>query len=374
MRTLFLACSSILAVPALAQEPPAPGPIAAQDFTTEYYAQKYGLTKAEAARQINEIKRLGREMRAVGLTMEPGRNQSPDFAGVVIDRRNGFKISPRVVNRRGPAARSLEARGIEVVEATKSKQQYREEVDALALDIGLARSEYGFIYDSLENTAILVIKGDPGSRQVPGALPDGISVEFREQFITLTANIYGSDSIAEEGTAGFVTARGTTRGITGPAHSFTGNSYFTVNGDRQTIQVDAFGPYQDIVWGTRSTSAYGAWIRVTSAGNWKAVGAVWDFHSATPYCKYGKITKITCGVYSRVYEGPWEGGSYSWFPLVKGDVQMSLVGDSGGPVFEDYGSKVAAIGTTVGHTGGGKELVVYPINRLSDIGLTVVTQ
>lgn len=70
----------------------------------------------------------------------------------------------------------------------------------------------------------------------------------------------------------------------------------------------------------------------------------------------------------------WQTFSYSSFPLLKGDVQMALSGDSGGPVFDDAGTKAGAIGTVVGYTGGGLELVVYPISRPSNYGLTVVTQ
>jgi hypothetical protein len=54
---------------------------------------------------------------------------------------------------------------------------------------------------------------------------------------------------------------------------------------------------------------------------------------------------------------------------------MARDGDSGGPVFEDYGTKVSAIGTVIGYTGTvGLELVVYPVDRSSNTGVTVVTQ
>lgn len=54
---------------------------------------------------------------------------------------------------------------------------------------------------------------------------------------------------------------------------------------------------------------------------------------------------------------------------------MAMSGDSGGPVFEDYGSSASAIGTVIGYTGtGGRELVVYPVGRFATYGVSVVTQ
>lgn len=107
----------------------------------------------------------------------------------------------------------------------------------------------------------------------------------------------------------------------------------------------------------------------------ESVGYVGAIHSATPYCKYGRTSGVTCGIYSRYYTGAWQGGPSGGFPLIKGDVQMARDGDSGGPVFEDYGTKVSAIGTVIGYTGtGGLELVVYPVDRFSTYGVTIVTQ
>jgi hypothetical protein len=53
---------------------------------------------------------------------------------------------------------------------------------------------------------------------------------------------------------------------------------------------------------------------------------------------------------------------------------MALEGDSGGPVFEDYGSKVAAIGTVIGYTGGGLSLSFTRSLGSQTRGWNVVTQ
>lgn len=370
LRLLTSAAIFGAAAPLVAQvgEAPPPGQESLTEFATEYYAKKYGVTTAEAKRQIGEIKRVGQALR------EAGFDEDESGAGLDIDRSNGFQIAVRFAGAKGKAVQALEARGIKTKKAEKSKKQFKDEIRQLASTLGVKNQDYAVVYDDLANTATLLIKGKKESFPALPALPAGVSVEFQDELITMTANIYGSDPIAEGGTVGYVATRGGYRGITAAGHIHAGQGNFTVNGDVQTIGLNAYNSQNDLVWARNASSAYGAWIRVTTAGAWKSVGYVGTLHSATPYCKYGRTTGVTCGIYSRTYTGPWQTFSSGTFPLIKGDVQMARDGDSGGPVFEDYGTKVSAIGTTIGYTGGGLELVVYPVDRFSSYGVAVVTQ
>jgi hypothetical protein len=347
-------------------EAPPPGQQSLTEFAAEYYAKEHGVSLAEAKRQIAEIKRVGEAMR------EAGFEADDSGAGIEIDRSNGFSVSVRFAGAKGKAVQALEARGIKTKKAEKSKKQYKDEIRQLANSLGVKAQDYAVVYDDLANTATLLIKGKKEAFPTLPALPAGVNVEFRDELITITANIYGSDSIAEAGTVGYVALRGGLRGVTAAGHAHAGYGTFTVNGDVQTIGATGYNGNNDLVWGRNASSAYGAWIRVTSAGAWKAVKYVGTLHSATPYCKYGKTTGVTCGTYSRTYTGAWKGGTGT-FPLIKGSVQMALEGDSGGPVFEDYGTNVSAIGTVIGHINN-LELVVYPVDRFSTYGVTVATQ
>lgn len=322
----------------------------------------------EARRQIDEIKRVGQSIREAGLDTDDGG------AGIEIDRTNGFAVRARFAGTRSTSVQRLEARGISTRQVRRSRGHYLTEIRRLARLLNIKSQNFAVVYDELENTATLLIRGRASSFPRIPALPVGVNIEFQDELITTTANVYGSDPISEGGTVGFVSVRGGVQGVTAAGHIHSRDSFFTVNGGRQTIRVNAYNAQNDMVWGNNPSSAYGPWIRVTSSGGWKSVSSVGTIHAATPYCKYGRTTGVTCGIYSRTYTGPWQSFSSGTFPLIQGNVQMARDGDSGGPVFEDRGSSVAATGTVIGFTGGGRELVVYPVQRFASQGVSIVTQ
>lgn len=165
-----------------------------------------------------------------------------------------------------------------------------------------------------------------------------------------------------------------TRGISTAGHCSNSLSYA---GTPLTYKGQKYGGRDDFQWHTASGIS---WSNTVSDGVGDSSTPYYRYITARAattsivtgnfYCKTGIITGYDCGNVTNVNFCPGYGGLSCTFFLVKGTADMSIPGDSGGPVY----SSSTAVGTISGQyygSGHPYSAIVGPQATFADLGLEV---
>ncbi len=285
-----------------------------------------------------------------------------------------------LANARGGVEADLQG-AIEVVSVGKSRRELKARAEGLAKQLGTTDALVGYRM-AIATNRVELLSTNPeatrtGVRAKLGMVPEDVVVVESEP-IELTVDQYGGTA-ANSGvtsgcpTFGFVVARTTDsndRGLLTVNHaasttmkyngwsdanlnSCSGGTSISLKGRYQTASSVNLG--QDFAWYKDSAAIYNAYFWQGDA--WGTVRSSIYPAGGITVCKFGRVTKKTCGTTTgnEVYNG-----SYGWMLEVRksaGYAKMNDVGDSGGPV---WNGSSAAVGIV--HAKQGTEIMLVAAN------------
>jgi hypothetical protein len=344
----------------------------AQD--AQAYAQHYRVDVSEALRRLHLQSDLG-ELNAALETQEAATfagmwiEHSPQYRVVAQFTRDGARTLQRYTANT-PFAGLIELREARVSYARLIVDQQK--ADEALSKAGVASDSLVDVKQNRVELRVLNAATAQGAVKRAGIkLPETAELVQVERLATPTADIYGGLS-TPDCTLGFAVRNSAgTRGVTTAGHCNNTQSYAGVN---LPLQREAVGGSYDIQWHT----APGFTVRnliYTGSGTVSITGARFVANQVigSTVCNYGKVTRYKCGeIYSKTARtGPYVPNSSPTFVLVRrSGVDMTEYGDSGGPWF--VGS--LAYGTQSGQAGISTEALYMPIDYLSGIGVSLLTQ
>ncbi|MBT2745547.1 MULTISPECIES: S1 family peptidase [unclassified Lysobacter] len=349
------------------------------------YAQMHGVSLVEAKRRLARVPYIGQ------LDKRLQRELPDTFAGLYIEHEPSYRVVVRFTKDAQAQLARYTSDSIFVAEtAPYSLEFLLSAQDELGEQLASSKTEFQSGLD-LSASAIDMFVRDPTaiSAQLAGfkSTKDFLRLHRAEGFIEPTADIVGGgqlDGANLRCTAGFNVVNSVKiLGLVTAGHCDNAATYMT-GLSVPLIHVTEMdkGSY-DLQWHTQSSSG----VRRTQPNQIRIPGGpvvTMSITSApdsttlpvgTTVCKSGITTRYTCGEIAdknaqAMYNG--EIGSYIRVHNAQNKV-MNEVGDSGGPVFGTN----AAYGIVHGRGGSGtptrNDLYYMPIERLSILGLSVVT-
>lgn len=339
------------------------------------YAEHYRVDVSEALRRLHLQEDIG-ELNAALETQE-----AATFAGLWIEHEPQYRVvaqftrdGARTLQRytaNTPLAGLIEVRGARTSYARLIADQNTSD-EALS-KAGIATNSLVDVKRNRVEQRVLDTAAAQATAQRSGIkLPDTVELVKVEKLAAPTADIYGGLGVSGGCTLGFgVRNSAGVRGVTTAGHCSNTQSY---NGVALPIQRESVGGSYDIQWHTAPGFTVRNWI-YNGSGVSAITGAraVANQTIGSTVCNYGKVTRYKCGeIYSKTARtGPYIPNSSPTYVLVRrSGVDMTEYGDSGGPWF--VGS--VAYGTQSGQAGISTEALYMPIDYLSGIGVTLLTQ
>ena len=335
----------------------------------EAYARQFNVSVVEALRRLEVQDQVGR------MNEKLASERGTEFAGIWIEHTPVFRVVARTtgdssasplageVTRLGaladvrPANASLSElmvmRRLGIYLARQLEVRADANIDVRANRAELRVVDRGAFLEELATRGLV--------------LPAGLEVVEVDALVRPEATIFGGLPITTC-TLGFSVRNGSgTRGVTTAAHCGNSQSW---SGGSLTFRGEAYRDSFDVQWhtspGDTVTNQFdsGTGIRNCTGTRSRSAQSVGDF-----VCKNGRTTGYTCGTIQSTRFAP------SYVPSVDatfvfvdgGSTNLSSGGDSGGPWFN--GSTAFGI-----HSGGaGNDSVYMPINYVSGIGVSVLT-
>ena len=350
---------------------------------TEYYVRTYGISVEEAGRRQRKVK----DMAVLDLRLQ--RDLPDVYGGMYIEHRPRFRVVVRFTSGATTMLARYTSDSELVAETSPTSLLFlrglQDELSARLADAGL-----DFVSGvDLKQSKVTVSATDLGAarRRFSGldAFRDHVELSEVGQTIRLTAAITGGDRLLDPAgqncSAGFnvFNAQGQI-GVLSAGHCHDDLKHTTAPQTSLVHLGELDGGSYDVQWHRQPGSsnpkvqsndvklANGALLKITSTGPRMLLGAA--------VCKSGITTGVTCGEIADVdvqtnYNNAL--GTYVRVHNANGDL-MTDAGDSGGPVFDDFG---IAFGLVHGRGGNGpyaNDLYFMPIDRIEVLGVAVMTE